>query len=167
MKRRITILAALVLLTLISIGLAIYSGIRKDSAHNHSAALLFSPMHFPSGKSAPSIHDKFVSEIDTSRYSAVDTPEWTANKQIGTMENWAWEPERSDWFVVNENGTKNYVHFSSHSNHGFSVNVWTMQELMLHQDESKAIAGSEDQKLQLKLVSELSQQFLGIFPNQQ
>ena len=75
MKRQITILGGLVLLALISIGLAIYSGMRKDSAHNHSAALLFSPIHFPSGASAPSIHDKFVSEIDTIRYLAVDTPE--------------------------------------------------------------------------------------------
>ena len=165
MKRQITILGGLVLLALISIGLAIYSGMRKDSAHNHSAALLFSPIHFPSGASAPSIHDKFVSEIDTSRYLAVDTPEWTSDKQIGSMENRTWEPERSDWFVVDENGTKNYVHFSSHSKHGFSVNVWAVQRLMLHQDEAKTITDSNDQKLQFKLVSELSQQFLQICPN--
>ena len=163
--KQITIRRALTLLALLSVGLAIYCSIRKESTHNQLAASMFAPMHHKDGIafSATQAHAKLLSEMDVNRFKPIDSPEWTVDLPMETKEQRKWEPQKSDWFVVDDNGTKNYVHVASHGQNGFMVNVWTRQQIMLHQDESSAYTDSLDQKLQFQLISELSQKYINLF----
>ena len=75
-------------------------------------------------------HKELLLDIDPTKYVAIEEPEWAANRRASGSKSYT--AGRSDWFEIEKNGAKNYVHISS-SEMGFAVDVWIYKRRMNHQ----------------------------------
>ena len=75
-------------------------------------------------------HETLIREIDRTKYSPMAEPAWAATR-IDFVDS-GFFSDRSDWFAVDKNGARNFVHIAS-SSEGFTVNVWIYKRILSHQ----------------------------------
>ena len=92
-------------------------------------------------------HERLIQELDRTKYIQIEEPTWATDRVTSASAGVA--SDRSDWFAVDKNGARNYVHISS-ARGGFAVDVWIYKRRLEHQSIYR------ENLLTNELVSELS-----------
>lgn len=129
--------------TLVALTLFAYRALRFDVVRSHAAIELFGPDYEWKGVvyDRETAHSRLKVQLEDSGLTTVPQPSWSkTHNALGVASKSTWIPAKSDWFVVDENGVKNYICISS-SDTGLAVFVWVHARLMWHQlrDQDKVI----------------------------
>jgi hypothetical protein len=99
------------------------------------------------------LHSQIASALLDLEYRTTAQPDWAEGIEISGSDGWT--PARSDWFVIERAGARNYVHLAS-AHDGLAIDVWVNEGVMYHQrkkDPDQVLAGGLT--LSNELVSEL------------
>jgi hypothetical protein len=105
------------------------------------------------------LHALFLADIPTTEYRIIAQPEWAESIEISGSTGWC--PRRSDWFVVERDGVRNYLHLAS-AHDGLAMDVWIKEGVMYHQRNNGEQALARQLALSADLVSELQSKWVNL-----
>ena len=142
-----------VAISLVALSLFAYRCVRFEVVRSQAPIQLFGPHYQWNGVTYDRVvaHSRLVTQLKRSGLTTIPQPSWATTRNVlGVGSDSTWTPTRSDWFVIEENGVKNYLSISS-SDTGLAVVVWLREKLNWHQlsDQDKVIEPQSQLAMQI------------------
>ncbi|TWU56734.1 hypothetical protein Poly51_26510 [Rubripirellula tenax] len=129
---RYTIRRLLYFIAIVAITLAIYRSILFDVKRCNMVVGIFGPSFEHKGVvyDREVLHSQVKSSLPDMEYQSIPKPAWAEGIEISGSNGST--PARSDWFVIERAGVRNYLHLTS-AHDGLAIDVWINEGVMYHQ----------------------------------
>ena len=99
------------------------------------------------------LHSQIALDLPALNFRSIKQPDWAEGIEISGSSGWT--PTRSNWYIIERSGARNYLHLTS-AHDGLAMDIWVNEGVMYHQlrnDPDQALAA--ELKLSDVLVTEL------------